>query len=365
MGSIEELRAELKNIDARILDLVAKRQALGIEVGKRKASAGLPTRDFNQEKVVVERARELARGSGLSEEIAERMALLMIEASLTVQEQDRVVKHGGGHGSKALVIGGAGKMGGWMSRFLASQGYEVSIADPRSSQTPYPNLGDWEPHARAHDVVVVAAPLRATRDILEAMACSPPPGLVFDVGSLKTPLRTALLAMVEAGAQVTSVHPMFGPSTELLSGRHVIFVDVGVPEATKRARKLFDSTMAVQVEMDLESHDRVIAYVLGLSHVLNIAFFTALAESGKSVPQLTEFSSTTFDAQIDVAGHVSTENPHLYFEIQTMNQYGLEPLEALGSAVSRLRRIVERGDEASFVELMERGRTYLERIERK
>ena len=32
--------------------------------------------------------------------------------------------------------------------------------------------------------------------------------------------------------------------------------------------------------MELEHHDRLISYVLGLSHALNIAFFTALANSG-------------------------------------------------------------------------------------
>ena len=30
--------------------------------------------------------------------------------------------------------------------------------------------------------------------------------------------------------------------------------------------------------MGLDEHDRLIAYVLGLSHALNIAFFTALAK---------------------------------------------------------------------------------------
>ena len=94
---------------------------------------------------------------------------------------------------------------------------------------------------------------------------------------------------------------MFGPDTELLSGRHVIFVDLGVPEATAAARALFEPTMATLVEMDLESHDRLIAYVLGLSHALNIAFFTALAESGEAAPQLATLSSTTFDAQLGVA----------------------------------------------------------------
>ena len=77
--------------------------------------------------------------------------------------------------------------------------------------------------------------------------------MVFDIGSLKSPLRSGLLAVREAGVQVTSIHPMFGADTELLSGRHVVFVNVGSPGATKAARELFASTMAIQVEMDLDS----------------------------------------------------------------------------------------------------------------
>src|SRR5690606_18096539 len=122
----------------------------------------------------------------------------------------------------------------------------------------------------------------------------------------------------------TSLHPMFGPDTELLSGRHVVFVDLGVAEATERAKALFARTMAVQVDMDLESHDRLIAYVLGLSHALNLAFVTALAESGEAAPKLAELSSTTFDAQLGIAARVASESPQLYFEIQRLNDYGTE-----------------------------------------
>ena len=138
----------------------------------------------------------------------------------------------------------------------------------------------------------------ATAQILDEMAAAPPKGVVFDVGSLKSPLRKGLTELRAAGGNVCSVHPMFGPDTELLSGRHVIFVDLGAPEATAAARALFEPTMATLVEMDLESHDRLIAYVLGLSHALNIAFFTALAESGEAAPKLATLSSTTFDAQL-------------------------------------------------------------------
>jgi chorismate mutase/prephenate dehydrogenase len=192
------------------------------------------------------------------------------------------------------------------------------------------------------------------------MTASPPSGVVFDVGSLKSPLRDGLRALAAAGGRVTSVHPMFGPDTELLSGRHVIFVDVGDAAATASARELFASTMATVVEMDLESHDRLIAYVLGLSHALNIAFFTALADSGEAAPRLATLSSTTFDAQLKVAANVAHENPDLYFEIQRLNDYGTESLAALLLAVERLRSVVRAGDSAGFRALMERGRAYLE-----
>ena len=117
--------------------------------------------------------------------------------------------------------------------------------------------------------------------------------------------------------------------------------------------------MAVHVEMDLESHDRLIAYVLGLSHALNIAFFTALAESGEAAPELAKLSSTTFDEQLKVARKVSLESPQLYFEIQSLNDYGDESLAALGDAVARLRTIVDGSDRKAFAELMEQGREYL------
>ncbi len=145
----------------------------------------------------------------------------------------------------------------------------------------------------------------------------------------------------------------------MLSGRHVILVDVGVPEATRQARRLFESTLAEVVEMSVEEHDRCIAWVLGLSHALNIAFFTALAGSGEPAARLARLSSTTFDRQLEVAEAVSRENPHLYFEIQWLNEHGAGTLAALRGAVERLESAVSRGDEAAFVELMRAGRSYL------
>ena len=195
--------------------------------------------------------------------------------------------------------------------------------------------------------------------ILAQLAVLKPRGLIFDIGSLKSPLRDGLAELASAGCRVTSLHPMFGPDTRLLSGRHLIFCDVGSADATRDAKALFGSTMVEQLDMGLDDHDRLIAYVLGLSHALNIAFFTALAGSGEAAPKLARLSSTTFDSQLLVSAAVAQDNPHLYFEIQHLNRFGLGSLDALCEAAARVRELIAKGDEDGFVDLMEKGRAYM------
>jgi chorismate mutase/prephenate dehydrogenase len=70
-------------------------------------------------------------------------------------------------------------------------------------------------------------------------------------------------------------------------------------------------------------------------------------------------SSTTFDAQLDVAARVAAENPDLYYEIQSLNEYGEESLRALRAAVERIWHSVHDHDAAAFVAMMQRGNEYL------
>jgi chorismate mutase/prephenate dehydrogenase len=358
--TLEELRQRLTDIDRQLIGLVAERKALSEEVARVKRVTGRPTRDYAREREVILGVRAAAMEKGVSAELAESLLRLLIRSSLTTQEQASVIARGAGSGRRALVIGGAGKMGRWFVSFLASQGFAVEVADPSPAGEGVTHVTDWRTTDLRHDYIVLATPLGVTDAILKDLALRRPGGVVFDVGSLKSPLRAGLLALKSLGCKVTSVHPMFGPDTELLSGRHVVFVDLGHAGALESARELFAPTMAEQVVMSLDDHDRLIAYVLGLSHALNIAFFTALAESGEAAPKLARMSSTTFDAQLDVASRVAQDSPELYYEIQSLNDYGAESLEALSQAIERIRAAVLTQDQASFVALMRRGRDYLE-----
>jgi chorismate mutase / prephenate dehydrogenase len=359
--TLDDLRRRLNEIDRQLISLVAERKAVSGEVARVKRATGHPTRDYERERDVIMGVRATASELGVSPALAEELLRLLIRSSLTTQEQASVAARGAGSGRRALVIGGGGKMGGWFVAFLASQGFAVEVADPTGAPAGVPRVEDWhKTDLNQYDYIVLATPLGVTDAILRDLALRRPKGVIFDVGSLKSPLRSGLLALKSHGCRVTSLHPMFGPDTELLSGRHVIFVDLGHDEALASARELFAPTMAEQVVMSLDDHDRLIAYVLGLSHALNIAFFTALAESGEAAPRLARMSSTTFDSQLDVATRVAQESPDLYFEIQSLNDYGAESLEALAQAVERIRTAVLSQDHDAFAALMRRGRDYLE-----
>jgi chorismate mutase / prephenate dehydrogenase len=357
--TLEDLRQRVNDLDRQLIALVAERKAVSEEVARVKRATGKPTRDYEREREVIMGVRAMAGERGVSPELAEQLLRMLIRSSLTTQEQASVVAHGAGSGRRALVIGGAGKMGGWFVSFLLSQGFTVEVADLAVTSPGVVRVEDWRSTDLKHDFIVLATPLGVTDAILRDLALRRPAGVIFDVGSLKSPLRAGLLALKSHGCKVTSVHPMFGPDTELLSGRHVVFVDLGNAAALAAARELFAATMAEQVVMSLDDHDRLIAYVLGLSHALNIAFFTALADSGEAAPKLARMSSTTFDAQLDVAMRVAQESPELYYEIQSLNDHGAESLEALAQAVERLRTAVLSQDHDAFVALMRRGRDYL------
>jgi len=356
---LKALRDELDDVDAALIDLAARRQRLVSDIGHIKKRHGRALRDFRREREVLDGVRRAAESKGLNPELAEGLFQQLIEASLTRQEQERLRLAGHGRGQRALVIGGAGRMGRWLAAFLDDQGFDVLVADPGIDPDGTSCFADWREAPTDVAVIAIAAPLRISAEVLTELAQHSTDALVFDIGSLKSPLAPALRAAAQAGLRVCSIHPMFGPDTQLLSEKHVLLMDVGHAGALEEAKSLFADTLAELVVLDIEEHDRLMAPVLALSHALSIVFFTTLADCGVPAERLARLSSTTFDRQLSIARDVAGENPDLYFEIQSLNRYGAGMREALLAAVQTLIESIEQDDDEAFRQLMARGKTYL------
>jgi chorismate mutase/prephenate dehydrogenase len=344
--NLESLRERIRQLDLELLARVAERVKLAREVGELKRQLKLSTVDYAQEREVLERARAVARERGLDPGVAEDLFAGLIRASVLAQDEDSLRVSAVGAGKRAVVVGGAGRMGRWFGRFLSAQGYTTGALDHAAA----PAENDWARREwPSADLVVCATPPGATAALYGEWSRTSPAGVVVDIASIKTLLIEPIRALQRAGSRVASIHPMFGPSVVLLRDADVVICDTGDAEATAMVEKLFTPTTAHIVHLPLGDHDRIMADLLSLAHAAAIAFALSLPETDHPV------RSTTFQALATLAAAVVRESPDVYYEIQAMNPHSATALERLRAALDRIVDAVTARDAGGFRALLEEG----------
>jgi chorismate mutase/prephenate dehydrogenase len=343
---LDALRERIGALDAELIERAALRVALARKVGALKRAEHRATVDYAQERIVLDRARALAAAHGLDPRAAEDLVADLIRAAVSAQDEDSLRHGAAGAGQHAVVVGGAGRMGRWLERFLSAQGFETEILDPAATDAERASAAKSFPTA---DLIVCSTPPRATAALYQEWRATPPRGVVVDIASIKTPLVEPIRALQRAGGKVASIHPMFGPSVVLLRDADVVVCDTGDEAATAAVERLFSSTTAHVVRMPLEEHDRIMADLLSLAHATAIAFALALEPAAHPV------RSTTFSALESLAAAVVRESPDVYFEIQAMNPHSVESLERLRAALDAVLSSVKARDAAGFARLLQDG----------
>lgn len=360
VGRLDELRHDIRAVDRELLRLIARRMDLARTVGAEKHQHGIALRDFAVEKSVLESADADAREFGVAQELAQTVLQQLIEEACRVQEEAHYSSYRG-DAETIVIVGGAGKMGQWFARFFANQGHRVRIFDPQASdETEFAVIPRLDEALTGSTVALIAVPLDAVASTITTIAATSYRGIVCDIASLKEHLRPVFLAARRSGLLITSIHPMFGPSARTLADKVVCFCDCGVPDATKRMAAFFRETAVRMVELSLEDHDRVAAYVLGLSHFINLLFGRVLEQSGLPLDSLARVGSTTFSTQLRTTANVLRENPNLYFEIQKLNPSTPAMLEAVERALADLAAWIGTSDLNAFAAAMIAGRQWVD-----
>src|SRR5437763_9467758 len=195
-AEIARLREEMADVDREIVANVAKRLHLAEQLGVEKKLEGRPIVAVDTEDRVFTRLLTEGATRGISLAFAEGLAHLLIDESVRVQDLVRLPPSAK---RRILVVGGAGSMGRWLSRYFRSRGYEVVVHDIAGAVEDYPFEPDLGKGVRAADVVAVAVPMTVCAEVLERIAAVQPSALVFDVASLKAPIEKQLRSMAAAG----------------------------------------------------------------------------------------------------------------------------------------------------------------------
>lgn len=322
---------ELAAIDREIVVLVGRRNGIAKVIGEEKAKANEEVVVPSVERIVEQRYVDAGTRAGVSAATAVRLARAVIDESVEVQ--GRLPRHA--EPRRICIIGGNGGMGRcWLSAFFAARGHQVTVVvrDPEKAVYPAVTLAEA---CRTAEVIIVSTPVPVAAGILEEIFASHTSALVFDILSVKSPVIPVLRRMAEVGMHVCSVHPMFGPTAAAVAGRNIVVADCGCPSVIEETAALFSGGTILR--MPIEDHDPIAAYVLGLSHAVNLAFSEALVRSGFSAEVLNAAASTTFRKQAAVSREVSEENAPLYYAIQRENPYNDVAVKNLADAVSELR----------------------------
>ncbi len=354
MNELDALRARIQQLDADLMKLVAARMETAKAIGRQKKRDGIPLRDWNVERQVLDRTTRQAQELGLPQLAVRALMQLLIATSRDEQERISYSTYRGA-AENILIIGGAGKMGQWFVDFFGNQGHRVGVYDPAAEErgaAPADAL-------KGTSCALIAAPLDAVPAVLDQLVAAEYDGVVFDIASLKSHLKPAIERAIGAGLAVTSIHPMFGPDTRVLSDQVVCICDCGHAEAARKVEGFFADTAATRVRLSLDKHDRIVSYVLGLSHLTNIVFTKVLMAGGMPFEEINRVGSTTFHSQMITTGTVIREDPELYYAIQKQNPYSAELRETFKRELQLISDWISGGDSRSFGEMMRAGRKWM------
>ncbi len=213
------------------------------------------------------------------------------------------------------------------------------------------------------DMVIIAAPVAQTPDILKAIAPHlSSKTIITDVGSTKSDvIKHALTILGESAAQFVPGHPIAGAEksgvtaarADLFQGKNVILTPTEKtnPEALEQVRQLWQVAGAKVSEMAASEHDGVFAAVSHLPHLLAFALVDELA-SRSNAAQLFAFAASGFRDFTRIA----SSSPEMWRDICLTNRESLlSEINAYQDELVTLKNLLENNDGAGLQALFERA----------
>ncbi len=212
---------------------------------------------------------------------------------------------------KITVIGAGGQMGQWFTKYFANKGFEVTGYDSEN-EVSGKNVAVGNSLVGSilkTDYVMLCTPTRRTPEIIRLIAKEMQRGTyLIDISSEKSKVASSLSKM-PAKINPICIHPMFGPGVKTIKGQNIITVPIR--DAKKEldiVKSLFGEANFVTI--DAAEHDKRIAVILGLTHLINLVFASIISKNEKVL--LTErMSGTTFRVQKTLAESIMRESPEL------------------------------------------------------
>ena len=209
------------------------------------------------------------------------------------------------------IVGVNGKMGKWFANYFHKMGFKVKGFDTNNEikEKFIEKANSLVSCILQIDYVLLCTPTKNTPEIIRLISKEMKRGsYLIEISSHKAKTAQTLLK-TPSKINPICIHPMFGPGSKNISGKNVIIVPIKDAQKELTATKLLFPG-ANFVTIDAVEHDKKIGVILGLTHLINIAFANILAKDDQI--SLTEkMAGTTFKAQRIIAESILTESAEL------------------------------------------------------
>ena len=249
------------------------------------------------------------------------------------------------------IIGGTGNMGRWFKDFFSGAGYKVLISGRKTRLTP-------TDMAKKSDVVILSVPLdvaiRLSEEIGPILSHDQ---LLMDLCSLKETILKSMLRFTQA--QVVGTHPLFGPFTDSIKGQNIIVCPGRGTAWLKWLEDELQGKEAVVTRMDPVTHDRNMAVVQGLTHLLTVCMARTLQKMNMPPDEVISYSTPVFRLNINLIGRLFSQDPGLYASLIGANRHVEDALAIFMSAVDEAKESLLSGQEAGAVAFLDDIRSFL------
>ena len=261
---------------------------------------------------------------------------------------------------RVAVLGASGGMGSFFVRYFLEKGDMVRGSDPGKGRSGHKASGGkvayYKTNAeavRGCDVTVLAVPMDRTLEVAREVAAKLKPGsALVEISSVKGETLPALRKLGRGEAvELLSIHPLFGPALESTKGMKIAVIvgkNGGAEDReTALARRLFPEARIIP--MSRKEHDRTMAVVLSLTHLLNVVYAGTVSQF-LSPDEFMKVSTPNSSMQLTLAEAVLAQDARLSYAIQSYNPYSKKVARAASRELKRVLAMIESSDGGAFDE---------------
>lgn len=243
------------------------------------------------------------------------------------------------------IIGGTGNMGRWFKDFFSMAGHSVLVAGRKTPVSPLDM-------AKKSDVVILSVPIDVAIRLSEEIGpILSQDQLLMDLCSFKETILKSMLCFTQA--QVVGTHPLFGPFTDSIKGQNVIVCPGRGTGWLKWLEDELQAKGAVVTRMDPIAHDRNMAVVQGLTHLLTVCMARTLQKMKMFPDELMSCSTPVFRLNINLIGRLFSQDPRLYASLIGANRHVEDVLATFMSAMDEAKESLLSGQEIKAVAFLD------------